>query len=182
MLNPIDNPRAYDSFTLGGVLCPGQVVFSGHDRKYDVDVKAAPKQRGGTYTLTAIPPVQFTATVTLMRDSTVGIDDYANWPSFQKLLESTISGAAKRGLDIVHPALNAIGIKSVILGTLGGQTETGYGQSQIVLSLIEYDDAKKISGGTVSGSVGGSNRSTVDPNQDLQDQIKLLREQYKVTP
>ena len=171
--NPIDNPDLFSAIVLGGKRSPGKVTLSGHDRTYKIDVKEASGQAGASTTLQGIAPTQFTATFSLMRDA---IDEFAAWPEFQDIIEKTVSGKEPKAITIYHPALKANNINSVILAKMGGATEVGKGETQIVVTFQEYFPPKK-AGGAVGGSKDKAKK--VDPNQDLQNEIARLRKEYE---
>lgn len=89
--NPIDDEDLYNAITLAGVRSPGKVTLSGHDRKVGWDVHNAAGQSGSTITLKEIPAIEFTATFYLVQDIAQGIDDFAAWPAFRELINSTVT-------------------------------------------------------------------------------------------
>ncbi len=89
--NPIDDEELFNAIVLGGVRSPGKVTLSGHDRKVGWDVKSAAGQNGSQVTLKEIPAIEFTATFYLVRDEAQGIDDFAAWPAFRDLINSTVT-------------------------------------------------------------------------------------------
>ena len=177
MPNVLDNPDLYDVIVLKGVQSPGKVTLSGHDRTHDWDVKAGPSLEGASVTLKSTKPIQFTASFYLLRDVTQGIDDYALWPDFLKLINSSLTGTAPKALDIYHPALAANGIKSVCKATIGGETYDGQGGTIVVVKFQEYKPPKK-----KGGSPSGSKTNTNDPNAAAKAEIERLTAQYQATP
>jgi hypothetical protein len=179
MPNPIDNPELYKSVVLAGVTSPGQVTLSGHERKINWDIKTAPGQSGATTTLKDIPPAEFTASFYLVRDDVLGIDDFEEWPEFQKLIDSTVADAKPKALDVYHPDLASNDIKSVVKASIGGVQHDGKGGQIITVKFLEYRPPKK-KGGSPSGSK--SKPKTPDPDQAALDELKKLSDEYKKTP
>lgn len=177
MPNIFDNEDLYNSIVLGGVTSPGQVTLSGHDRKVTWDVKAGPSLNGASMTLKAIPPIEFTATFYLIRDAYTNTDDFAAWPAFRKVIDSTVVGTSPKALDVYHPDLADNDIKSVVKSSVGAPKYDGKGGATIEVKFQEYRAPKK-----TGGSPLASPPKPQDPNADLQAQIAKLTAQYQNTP
>lgn len=175
-VNVLDNEDLYNVIVLGGKQSPGKVTLSGHDRKVDWDVKGGPSLAGATTTLKSILPIEFSASFYLLRDVTQGIDDYATWPDFLKLINSTLAGTKPKALAIYHPDLAANGITSVVKATVGGATYDGKGGMNVVVKFQEYLPPKK-KGGTPTGAKAGP-----DPNEAAKAELEALTKQYQATP
>lgn len=178
MPNILDNENLYNVIVLKGVSSPGQVTLSGHDRKHEWDIKSGPSLDGASMTLKATPPVAFTASFYLLRDEAQGIDDFATWPDFLKLINSSLTGTKPTALDIYHPALAANDIKSVCKATIGGEVYDGKGGMTVAITFQEYRAPKK-----KGGSPSGSKKNTApDPNADVKAELDRLTTQYQNTP
>lgn len=188
-VNPLDNEDLYNVITLGVMTSPGKVVLSGHDRVAKWDVQTGPFMIGGRTILKGVPPIEFTATFSLLRDLSQGIDDFATWPAFRRLIESTIQAAPQgtpitsqqqpgiliKALPIYHPALAANKITSVSMASIGGEMYDGKGGMVVAVKFQEYKPWKLFGGAAVV-------KPKVDPNQDLEDQIKKLKDRAIATP
>lgn len=181
MPNIIVNEDLYNVILLKGVPSPGQVTLSGHDRVAQWDVKSGPSLNGATTTLKAIPPIEFSASFYLVNDFSQGIDDFAAWDEFRKIIDSTLVGSSPKALDIYHPDLAENDIKSVVKASVGGRIYDGKGGCTVVVKFQEYRQPKK-SGGTPSGSTSNKGAQTPDPNQAAKDEIARLTAQYQATP
>ncbi len=179
VVSPLDNEELYNSVLLGGVKSPGKVTLSGHDRKAEWDVKNGVGVTGATTTLKSIPPIEFTASFYLVRDDAQGIDQFADWPAFLAVVESTINGTKPKAVDIYHPDLASQNppIISVCKGTVGGVVHDGKGGQTIVIKFQEYR-APKPAGGTPIGS----SKKPVDPNADVKAELDRATKQYVNTP
>lgn len=175
--NVLDNEELYQSILLKGVPSPGQVTLSGHDRKAEWDVKVGPSLNGATTTLKGLPPIEFTASFYLLRDLSQGIDDYATWPAFAKLISSTLSGIKPKAIDIYHPDLAENDIKSVVKASIGGRVYDGQGGCTIVVKFQEYRPPKK-----AGGTPLGSQKQGPDPNAAAKAEIERLTKQFQATP
>lgn len=179
--NPIEEEDLYNCITLAGVRSPGQVTISGHDRTIGWDVKKGSGQTGATTTRTSEDPVEFTCTFSLLKDDTLGIDDYESWPAFATLINSTIVGKEPKALDIYHPDLAANDIISVVLKKFGGLVHDGKGGAKIAITFLEYRPPKP-KGGTPKGSATKPKTKAPDPNQAALDELARLTATYKATP
>jgi len=173
LANPVDNPDLYEAIELGGRRSPGKVELSGHDRAAKWDVKTAKGKKGGTTTLDAIGPIEFTATFTL---STV--EEFDEWEAFSKIIRSTIAGTTPKAIDIYHPDLAEQDITSVVQGKIVGRKHDGKGGQVITVTFQEYLPPKP-KGGTASGSKKSTKN---DPNQAALDELAALTAQYQATP
>lgn len=184
-INPVDVEELYNSVYLAGVRSPGVVTLSGHDRKVTWDVKSGPGLSGATTTLKEIPPIEFTATFYLVKDDSQAIDQFVEWESFLRVIESTISGAKPKAVDIYHPDLAAQTppIASVCKGSVSGVVHDGKGGQTIAVKFQEYRAPKK-TGGTPAGSSTKSKAQTKapDPEAAALAEIDKLTKQYQATP
>jgi hypothetical protein len=177
MPNILDNESLYQSVVLKGVSSPGQVTISGHDRITKWDVKSGPSMNGASVQLSSVPPIEFTCSFFLLRDESQGIDDFATWPDFAKLIKSSLTGGKPQALDIYHPDLAANDIKSVVNASVGGMVYDGKGGATIAVKFQEYRPPKK-QGGTPLGSAAQG----PDSNQDFKDIVKRLTDTVQNTP
>lgn len=180
MPNPIDNEELYKSMVLGGVASPGFVTFSGHDRAVGWDVKEGNAQSGATTTLKSEPPIEFTATFHLLKDDGLGVDDFAEWETFQALIDSTVSGPTPKALDTYHPDLARNRIRSVVKKSVGGMIHDGKGGASVAVKFLEYKPAKP-KGGTPKGSAAKKAKEN-DPNAEALAELAKLTKQYQDTP
>lgn len=179
--NPVDFPELYEGMYLAGVLSPGKLTLSGHDRVVDWDIKKGSGQSGATMTKRGEDPIEFTATFYLVQDVSQGIDDFEAWPAFLDLINSTVNGKTPKALEVYHPDLIANDIKSIVKKSVGGVVHDGKGGQTITVKFIEYRPPKK-AGGSPSGSGTKPKKANApDPNQAAQDEIARLTEQYKKT-
>jgi len=181
-VNPVENPELYDTYTLGGVTAPGVVTFSGHEDTTGWDVKQAKGNDGASTTRKGHEIKEFSASHYLVTDPLLGgfdadggnIDDQAGtlWDEFAKLIESTVSGKEPKALDIYHPDLAAVGIKSVVKASIGGRTYDKKGGSTIVVRYLPYEPPKPKQASGPSGSASGS-KSPPRSNADIAlDELK----------
>lgn len=180
MINPIDHEEFYDAIILAGKRSPGKVTLSGHDREYEWDVKKVPGQKGATTTFKGDQPAKFTASFFLLRDESVGVDDFEEWPAFVGLIESAIAGKTPKGLDIYHPDLVINKITTVVPTKIGGVVHDGKGGQTIAIEFLEYSPPKP-AGGTLSKTATKDAKKT-DPDAALLAELDGLTKQYAATP
>jgi hypothetical protein len=178
------NPELYTSVVLAGVRSPGVVTLSGHDRKIGWDIKKAAGQSGASTERTSEDPIEFTASFYLVQDHAIGVDDFAAWPEFRKLIRSTIAGATPKALDIYHPDLAENDIKSVVLANFLGVVRDGKGGETRGVKFLEYRPAKPKKG-SPSGSKSKPKKGGIDPNDPNAEalaELARLTDEYQNTP
>lgn len=183
-MNPFDSEELYNKILLGGVLSPGVVRLSGHDRNQDWDIKAAKGQDGASSSLNGKPIGQFQATFTLVVDYEDGADEIEEWRQFQNLIESTTNGQTPVALPIYHPDLALNGFTEVTNGGIGGMIHDGKGGALVTVKFVEYRPPKpkpvagakaKASAGTTSTTKGGFKQpAKPDPNADAKAELAAL--------
>lgn len=175
--DPVDDEEIFDHIKLAGVLSPGVVTISGHDRKVDWDNKQAKGQKRATSELKGIPLVEFTCDFYLADQ-----EERAEWPAFLDLINSTVAGPTPKALDIYHPDLAEQDIKSVVKVKTVGTKHDGKGGVNKVVIFQEYGPPTP-KGGSPSGS-SSSKRETdkTDPNAAAKAELAALTAQYQNTP
>jgi hypothetical protein len=175
--NVVDNEQLYNHIILGtpGVGSPGVVTLSGHDRKVNWLVRNGYALDGASVTFQNIPPVKFKASFYLVKDPGQGIDDYADWDVFKKVIESTLVGATPHALAIYHPDLIENDIKAVCKAQVGGRVYDRKGGCTVVVEFQEYRFPKK-KAGTPVGDTG------VDPHAALKAKLAAVTLRYQQTP
>lgn len=156
VISPFATPELYDKYLLAGVRSPGVVAFTGHDRAENWDIKDAAGNAGAVSARKGNAPIEFTATHSLVIDPIAGVDQEAEWDEFAKIIEGTISGATPKAVDIFHPDLARVGIKSVVKKRIGGFVRDGLGGVTVVVAYLEYKPpvAKTVTGAKGSGGSG----------------------------
>lgn len=180
MTNPVDHGDLYDVIELAGKRSPGKVTLSGHDRNQKWDVKDADGSGGASTTYKGEKVAQFSASFYLVKDPVLGVDDFADWDTFARLVKSSIPNSGKpKALSIYHPDLAAPGIevKSVCAESISGMVHDGKGGATVVVKFVEFRPPKKKGG---SPSATKATQAKPDPNADLKAQIDaLLKEAQK---
>jgi len=176
VVDPLNDPDLYDHIELGGIVSPGIVTLSGHDRKIGWDIKKGNAQSGATTTRTCDEPVEFTASFYLADE-----DDFDAWPTFLAVIDATVSGKTPKAVDVYHPDLAENGIKSVVKGTVAGAVHDGMGGVTRVVKFLEYKPPRP-AGGSPNGSKSGAASKAPDPNQAALDEIAKLTAAYQKTP
>lgn len=179
MVNPLDHEDLYNHVILAGVKSPGMLrKISGHDRKIGWDIKKGPGQSGASMTRTSEDPIPFELEFFLAQR-----EDFDAWPAFLGLIDSTVSGATPKALDIYHPDLAEQLITSVVKDTSFGTQHDGLGGQIKKIRLIEYKPAKS-KGGSPSGSKAKpkANPDPNDPNAAALAELQRLTDEYARTP
>ncbi len=171
-VNPLEDPELFDKVDLGGLLSPGVVKITGHDRKINWDVKAGKGQSGASSTLKDIPLGTFTCAFYLADEA-----DIAEWPAFRELINSTVSGTTPKALDVFHPDLANNKFRSVVLANFKGCVHDGKGGQTHSVEFQEYCPPKP-----KGGSPSGSKKTGPDPNAAAKAELAALTAQYAATP
>jgi len=182
LVNPFTTPQDYDVVRIGGIECPGICEVSGFERPTEWDVKKGKGTKGGTATLSQLPPAK-------------GSIKFLLWTSFHFEAWNAIYRAqfkydpTKKSLnavDIYHPSLAEIDIHSVVTESIGAVEHDGKGLYSITVKLLEYlPPPKKSATGTPSGSKSdpkksGASGKSDDPIADAQQReiAKLTKEAF----
>lgn len=182
ILNPFDNPTAFDKVRVGQVLSPGLCTISGFKRKHDFDRKKGKGSAGETITFVQLPAAEGTLTFTFWdRES------YNAWPAFAPLFKYNPAKKEPTPIDIFHPWLAEIDIASVVATSVSAREHKGKGRYEVTVDLLEYrpPPAKSI----VSTPTGSKSNavpapgvgSNPDPIADAQQKeiARLLAEAQK---
>lgn len=170
-MNPIDNPASYNSFLLGGVPSPGVARFSMPERPYGWDQQSGKGDEGASVVLNSTKLVEFDVELFLWRDDKV--DHYARWESWKKVLLVPVKDGDSKALDIYHPQLEEIGVRSVVVKSWSAPQPDGKGGAKVKIKFLEYRPKKKKTGtGRPNGSQAGSGwfRKDSDTNRALKEE------------
>ncbi len=184
---PLENADALNVVVLGTTTSPGKVTITGHDRKENWDTQKAKGNVGATNKLNGADPGDFTCSFYLAGDG-YGTDfaqsnDFDDWETFQKLVDSLTSGPKPIALPIYHPALARQKFTEVSKGMVGGMTYDGLGGATVVVQFKEYKPAKPkpvaaATGKPRGGSRGGNSAILADdPNAAAKRQLAALVEE-----
>ncbi len=185
-LDPFTDPQAWDVVQVGGEVCPGICVLKGFKRPTEWDVKKGKGTKGGTATLSQLPPAKGSITFYLWNK-----DHFDAWAStFRSRFKYDPTKKSVNAVDIYHPSLKDIDLVSVVTESIGATEHEGQGKYSITVELLEYlPAAKKTATGTPSGSKSDSNKAGAsggsdDPIADAQQKeiAKLLGEAQDPTP
>ena len=175
-LNPIANPEAWDKVEIGLTESPGVCVISGAERKYGWDIKRGKGTLGGTLTFNEAPPVEFSIKFLLWEE-----EHFEDWATFRTLFKYDPTKKETTAVDIYHPSLADIDVKSVVCKKIGGIEHEGKQLYSITVDLIEYHPPPKKSAVSTpdtskpNANQSGTNGTQPDPIADAQQaEIKKL--------
>jgi len=184
-LNPLDNPQDYDFCKVDGIENPGIIApggITGFDRETEWEVKKGKGTKGGTATLTQLPPAKGSIKFLLWTPF-----HFEAWDQiFRKVFKYDPTKKTKNAIDIFHPTLKKQNVHSVVTEKIGPETSEGQGLWSITVDLLEYLPPPKKTvtsspnGSTSKGSAKTSGKSD-DPIADAQQKeiAKLLAEAQK---
>lgn len=178
-LNPLDNPGEWDVVVIAGQRSPGKCELEGFERKHDWDRKKGKGAAGETITFTQKPAAEGKLTFTFWER-----DHFTAWAQFRPLFLYNPTKKQPTPVDIFHPSLEDVGIKSVVCGTIGPIKHMGKQEYAVEVQLLEYNPPPpKSAVSTPNGSRGNSppppgSGATPDPIADAQQaQIAALLKQ-----
>jgi len=185
-MNPFTDSQAYDVVEIGGVVNPGIIApggITGFKRQTEWDTKKGKGVKGGTSTLSQLPPSKGSIKFLLWT-----AEHFDTWDqTFRSKFEYDPTKKAVIAVDIYHPTIANGGVHSVVTESIGIPEHEGKGLWSITVELLEYlPPEKKNATGTPSGSTsnkGGAGKtgSTDDPIADAQQKeiARLMAEASK---
>lgn len=184
-VNPLDNPEDYDFCEVAGVENPGRIArggVTGWKREVEWDVKKGKGTKGGSMTLSQLPPSEGSIKFLLWLP-----EHFTEWDqSFRAKFKYDPTKKTAEAVDFYHPITAKQGVNSVVTKAIGPETSEGDGLWSITVDLLEYlPPPKKTATGTPTGSKGNggndANGKKPDPVADAQQEEirKLLAEAQK---
>ncbi len=184
VVNPFDAPQDYDFVEIDGEENPGIIApggITGFKRETEWDVKKGKGTKGGTATLSQLPPAKGSIKFLLWTP-----EHFATWnQSFYARFKYDPSKKTKNAVDIYHPQLDFVDVHSVVTESISPPVPEGKGLWAITVELLEYLPAPpKTITSTPSGSTStgagkaGASGKTDDPIADAQQAeiAKLLKQ------
>ena len=142
-LDPLRDPQNWDVITIGGIVSPGVARLGDVGRSYEWDVKVGKGAFGGTTTFTGRVPAKFSVSFSLWRSAHFG-----EWAAFVRALKydptkityspDTYYTSGVSAVDIYHPSLVFLDIRSVVVEKVGGIVHQGKGIYEASVSFIEW--------------------------------------------
>lgn len=137
-LNPLENATDWDTVQIGLKTSPGICTISGAERKFGWDIKKGKGTLGGTLTFNESPPVEFSIEFELWEPS-----HFVEWDTFRTLFKYDPTKKSTTAIDIYHPSLADLDIKSVVCKSLGAIEHKGKQLYSVKVDLIEYHPPPK---------------------------------------
>lgn len=163
--NPITEP--VDFIVLAGKRSPGlaEVAGAGSPRLWD-------KRKGFGYSgailvFRGVDLSSFSVKLRLFDEQ-----DWADWYAWKPVVDTPPLGTRARSLDIQHPILDGLNIKSVVIDDVSQPTQTDDGVFEIEIKMTEFRAPKY-----ALAKPEGSTATPVDPVEE--NIIKPLREQFQ---
>lgn len=167
LINPITDPRDFDTLVLAGMETPGRAIISSPNRSYQWDVKVGKGAFGSTTTFTGRVPAKFNVELSFWRKS-----HFDKWETlYQKLRYDPskirynpdtrwVSGVSP--VDIFHPVLAQLDINTVVVEEIAGLTHAGKGLWKVAIKFLEYYPPPKVS--VVATPAGNTPLDGLPPN------------------
>ena len=180
LLNPIDDPQAWDSVIIAGRQSPGLAQIGEVSREYEWDVKVGKGAFGSTTTFTGRVPAKFSVTFTLWTQQ-----HFSAWEDFVERLKynpakikinpETLWVSGVSPVDIFHPTLVLIDVNAVVIQKINSLVHKGRGVYTASIDFLEYYPPPRLSVvATPAGSTPIDGLSPTPRQQALIDQIAQL--------
>lgn len=129
--NPIDEP--VDRFTVGGKLTPGIGELNGPSSPRAWEEMIGPGLSGARLVFRGLRPSHFSLKFVLRSR-----EDWTDWTAFSNVVRKPPYGKRPRAVDIVHPILASVGIRSVVVEDVIPPTQTSDGVWEAEIKVIEF--------------------------------------------
>lgn len=166
--NPYANP--IDHIVLAGQRSPGVADVEGAKRSREWDQKKGANNSGATLRFKGDALVAFTVKLRFYTP-----EHFTAWDSWKELITKPAIEASKiRALDIEHPMLADLGIRSVVVKDFTQPEQTADGEFTVTIEFLEYKPPVKV----VARAAGSNASSTAfDPNAAERAELTLLNAQ-----
>ena len=131
-LDPITNPQAWDTITVAGITSPICQIGE-FKRAHEWDVKRGKGSDGATITFTGRPPAKGSVKFLLWTPA-----HFTLWQQFVPLFKYDPTKKAPQPVDVYHPALDDIQLKSVVTESIGTIQHEGNQLYSVTVEFLEY--------------------------------------------
>ncbi len=129
--NPIDEPVDY--ILLAGKRSPGLADVTGANSPRNWDKRKGYGLMGAIAVFHGMDLSTFTVKLRLY-----SLQDWADWHQWKALVDKPPVGKRPRSLDIVHPLLDELGIKSVVVEDVSQPEQTDHGEWTIEIKFLQW--------------------------------------------
>ena len=129
--NPLDDPIDY--FELAGQRSPGLATILGAGSPRGWDIRKGYGYSGAIIWFTGIGLAKFSAKIELYEAT-----DWEDWHAFKSLVKKPPLGVRPKALDIWHPLLEDLEIKSVVVEDLLQPVQTQPGVWEIQIKFLQH--------------------------------------------
>jgi hypothetical protein len=129
--NPIDNPVDY--IKLAGQKSPGLADVDGASSPRKWDEAAGYGLSGATIRFTGDGLAKFAVRLRFYT-----VEHWAAWDAWKPLVFNRPKGKSPRALDIWHPHLEELGIKSVVVEDVSQPKQTADGEWTVEIKFIQF--------------------------------------------
>ncbi len=183
-INPYDWPELYDKLFLAGTVSPGVCKMSSPPQRDEGWDKQEQKGKAGGETIhNGKKLIEFEVEFELWKDDVV--DCFEEWDEWKKILLTPIKKNAPRALDVYHPQLDGLDIKSVVATSWTEPVPDGKGGAKVKIKFLEYSPPKPKAAGKPKGSKAGggsggngSGSEPPDPNAELKKEVAEKTEEF----
>lgn len=133
--NPIQAPVDY--ILLSGQKSPGLATLEGASTPRKWDERAGYGLSGSVVVFTGLGLAKFTVKLRFYTP-----EDWLAWDQWKPLVAKPPQGRRPRALDIWHPHLEELGVKSVVVEDVTQPEQTGDGEWTVTIKFIQWRKPK----------------------------------------
>ena len=175
--NPLLVPEAFDTIVIGGEYMPGLAKVGKPKRSFKWDKKEGPGTQGDSLTYRGSRLVDFVIDLTFWESEQID-----EWDAKQPGLEP--DPRSVRALDVVHPVLERLKVRAIVVAEIGGLEDRGAGEWGVQIGINEYKAPPKVNAsgspnGSKSSSGKGGNAAPTALSAQEQEIARLLAEAKK---
>lgn len=126
------SPDSWDQIAIAGTTLPGMVIVSGQGIARKIDVKSSPNRDGARIRDRGYDPAKFDVEVIVWTEQ-----QFSDLLPTLEGLQPKRRGGERQPVDVSHPALSMLGIRSMYVEAVGMPQVKG-GKLHITIKAIEW--------------------------------------------
>lgn len=151
MATPFDAPELWDVFLVSGLALPGIAVLDAASLESGWDEQKGQGQSGATVKYTGDGLAKPKVRLTLWKR-----EHFTAWDAALKVLQAgkPEKGRKAQALDVSHPELERLGIRSLVVTSIGQLKHEGGGRWTVEISFLQYRAPAPASGSPKTSKSG----------------------------
>lgn len=174
--DPLQSPIDY--VVLSGRRSPGIATLSNASSPREWDERKGPQLSGAALVFKGIGVAKFTLELRLYTDA-----HWQEWRAWSPIVQRPPRGERANAMDIWHPILEDLGIRSVVVEDVAQPMQTADGEWTIEIKFIEYrapqPAVRRADGQAAVAEVEGSIDQPGEAETPNQARIRLMRQRLE---